>query len=1361
MRLSHIIRALLCFGAALPLAACEPEEGSFRIVFEWQDGPPEDPEALFVYGVVQEAPDDGASQTLASFGPEAYRSGLSLDFDDVPIGANRQVIVELRAEPGKAAQVVYYGISERFAMKAGDDVVVPVRVALVHAPGFGERGEDVGIAIRDLVTVYGEPGYATSPEVTLRLISDSAVAVELSNLPGLPSPEIVELADDNAVEDDELASGLSAHEVTWDLDEGLAEPCGEVDYCNRRVFARFIDAEDYRSPVYDVEVVVDSKPPGIVASTVDLRLQPADGNALVLEGLSERVERVASGTAVRLAFALDEVVPEEPLVVAASDERELAFECDGNGAAFVCEHIYETDEPVESESFVVRVQAVDKAGTESTIELATTFEVDTVAPGAPSEPDGDAQLLVYERAPWGRDGAAVPYFALRAASGSVEPASTVLVLDGPDPESAQRIGRADADDEGGFEAVALTLADRAEIYALVLDAAGNRRSSATLIRDVEWTAGFGETPLGNPHTFDSRQYFLSTLEQADARVANVAVASAGEDDGIELARGAGRFRRGSPIAAPDGRTFTAITFDRARGKAVSIGGRAFSASCDDSGSARCDRVIEWDGNAFAQRVITGDRPSARDGVGLTWDARRGHTLLFGGKSEVGAAMCMAGSAICGDTWSFDGDAFTLLDAGGDEGSPEQRTSPALVYDSRRGVSVLFGGLTQAFFGSKCDQQTGYCGDTWEWDGEQWTERVALADLAAIKPTPRANHAMAYDEARGVTLLFGGAAPRLFGDQDPANDETWTWDGEQWTRMLPPDGAPPQPAPRADAAMTFSRKLGRVVLFGGQSNLGIDCDGSGTVFCDQLWSWNGAYWEPIEEPAPQLPAPVGRAGAVMVEDAFGNLLLFGGRRTLASAAGDCTSAQGGCSGVWLFEGRHWRERSGALEDPVRKLASARFDMAMTYDAETGRTLAFGGQSALSNECEGTVLPPAIAEAWQWDGNAWTPVELAAGQSARRGAALVTQSAGPLLLGGWLSDEANSHCDGAGEPFCEATWSYDAGAFTSATPVLASAPDARRDAAVALLGDGAALIFGGRNDTGALADAWVLDAGVWNDASDGAPAARYGAVLGYDAERDQALLFGGGTVGEASNMCPLCRCPSAGTYAWDGAEWTALEPEHAPAPRVDAALAYASSREALVLFGGAAALTGDANNIRDDLWEWQGDDWYRIEPADPEGDGHPALRAQHAMVADEARGELLVFGGVADPSQSTWIWYPGADARPAQVARFDFETTGAPSTAQLRGLDLTWAAGAESTEGDGVILQAWSEGSFEAVDDLGFERDGDHWTALDGDVLSALPYGTRRELAFALMPAASNGTRPGYASIGTDFVEISVSYRLPEP
>src|SRR5262245_52136863 len=69
-----------------------------------------------------------------------------------------------------------------------------------------------------------------------------------------------------------------------------------------------------------------------------------------------------------------------------------------------------------------------------------------------------------------------------------------------------------------------------------------------------------------------------------------------------------------------------------------------------------------------------------------------------------------------------------------------RSGSAMAYDSARGVTVLFGGAL------------GFSppyGDTWEWDGNTWIQRATQG------PSPRWYAAMAYDSARGVTVLFGG------------------------------------------------------------------------------------------------------------------------------------------------------------------------------------------------------------------------------------------------------------------------------------------------------------------------------------------------------------------------------------------------------------------------------------------------------------------------------------------------------------------------------------------------------------------------------------------------------------------------------
>jgi len=77
----------------------------------------------------------------------------------------------------------------------------------------------------------------------------------------------------------------------------------------------------------------------------------------------------------------------------------------------------------------------------------------------------------------------------------------------------------------------------------------------------------------------------------------------------------------------------------------------------------------------------------------------------------------------------------------------------MAYDSARGVTVLFGGDDEY-------RQD----DTWEWDGTDWTVRATTN-----KPAIRYLHAMAYDSSRGVTVLFGGN-----GNFNVLLNDTWEY-----------------------------------------------------------------------------------------------------------------------------------------------------------------------------------------------------------------------------------------------------------------------------------------------------------------------------------------------------------------------------------------------------------------------------------------------------------------------------------------------------------------------------------------------------------------------------------------------------------
>jgi hypothetical protein len=100
-------------------------------------------------------------------------------------------------------------------------------------------------------------------------------------------------------------------------------------------------------------------------------------------------------------------------------------------------------------------------------------------------------------------------------------------------------------------------------------------------------------------------------------------------------------------------------------------------------------------------------------------------------------------------------------------SPPPRYSHAMTYDAARGVIVLFGGRI-------ADREA--FDDTWEWDGVTWTERATAIRRCALE-----KHVMAYDAARERTVLFGGALPEQLDENEPQLADTWEYDGTTWAR----------------------------------------------------------------------------------------------------------------------------------------------------------------------------------------------------------------------------------------------------------------------------------------------------------------------------------------------------------------------------------------------------------------------------------------------------------------------------------------------------------------------------------------------------------------------------------------------------
>jgi LPXTG-motif cell wall-anchored protein len=180
-------------------------------------------------------------------------------------------------------------------------------------------------------------------------------------------------------------------------------------------------------------------------------------------------------------------------------------------------------------------------------------------------------------------------------------------------------------------------------------------------------------------------------------------------------------------------------------------------------------------------------------------------LLFGGFSGN-----LDDVAALGDTWLWNGTAWSLLHPGG-EGAPAPRGGASLVWDGSRWV--LFGG------GRIVGQYDppAVAGDTWYWDGNAW----ALL-CVTCGPAPRMLASFNYLTGLGgpAALLSGGIGP---GQRNPT-------------------------PPERNVALWLTAGSGTF----------FPSDESGGVSFGDLWLWNGARWTKLQSPWPDTAAVEGAA-----------------------------------------------------------------------------------------------------------------------------------------------------------------------------------------------------------------------------------------------------------------------------------------------------------------------------------------------------------------------------------------------------------------------------------------------------------------------------------------------------------------------
>jgi hypothetical protein len=540
------------------------------------------------------------------------------------------------------------------------------------------------------------------------------------------------------------------------------------------------------------------------------------------------------------------------------------------------------------------------------------------------------------------------------------------------------------------------------------------------------------------------------------------------------------------------------------------------------------------------------------------------------------ALCMLaiGAALVEDNAAWAQQCFDWTGA-----LPSYRYGPAMAYDSAREVAVLFGGAR----GVGAETATS---ETWEWDGERWHLRTTLG------PSPRALTAMAYDSARGVVVMFGGAAQDpIFNNWWLETGDTWEWDGKAWTLR-----ATTGPAPGWLHSMAYDPIRRVTVLVGGGPGTW-EWDGQTwvqrtavsmstlfyDVYRDRMIAFNGSQgstweFEPVTGVWLQLPvsSPTPREGQCMAYDtdrAMG--LLYGG----------FTPATGSLRDTW-----EWRSAEGKWVLVDHGGNSGGNEAAMTYDADRHKMLRFGGIGALPD----LMAFDQVQSQWQ--------IEFASPLFEAVSIAYDTKRGVLVMLG-------------MGSNTTTATWEWDGTSWVLRN-LGGLAPrhharmvyDSQRHVCVLFGGD--LLLTGGAN---ASAETWEWDGRTWTLVANGGPSPRWGHVMAFDSVQGVTVVFGG--LADASYSDPHF----GDTWTWDGKVWQQVA-FTGPAPRREAAMAFDSSRGVAVLFGGS--LQGSVAPLRD-TWEWNGGAWTQRNPSMKPASAGP-------MAFDRRQGVIECF------SDGMWQW-----------------------------------------------------------------------------------------------------------------------------
>jgi Kelch motif len=307
--------------------------------------------------------------------------------------------------------------------------------------------------------------------------------------------------------------------------------------------------------------------------------------------------------------------------------------------------------------------------------------------------------------------------------------------------------------------------------------------------------------------------------------------------------GSGWVNLSGNLSSPPDVAYASAAYDAADGYVIRFGGRN-----PDLGNGLVQNNYTWSYSAGSWTNLSAPvAPCPRDSAAMAYDAKDGYVLLFSGNGIASGIIGCPAAGLGNDTWKFVGGTWTQLHPAG---APSPRYGGSMTYDAKDGYIVLWGGnstgngtpyndtwtfaagvwsqlspraapsfrlySSSAYFSAGrevvlfggftlYEYPQGYRNETWAYSGGTWTNVSP-----PLAPPLSDRSALADDPGIGALVMFVGLATDSIGRSRITN-ETWLYNGTSW-RNVTTSHSPP---PRVGATLTYDPADGYLLLSGGE------------------------------------------------------------------------------------------------------------------------------------------------------------------------------------------------------------------------------------------------------------------------------------------------------------------------------------------------------------------------------------------------------------------------------------------------------------------------------------------------------------------------------------------------------------------